>query len=175
MTNLNELRSSLKDYAKDAKINLGNLVKVENEVLATNQVFGSALACAYATKNASLIAALEAEAIDKLSESKIKAAKTAAVLMSMNNIYYRFLHLSTDKEYSKLPAGLRMKGISDHGIANDDFEIYSLAISILNGCGMCIDAHAAQLEKAGLSKTQIQMVAKIAATINSIATALTIN
>ena len=175
MTNLNELRSSLKDYAKDAKINLGNLVKVENEVLAVNQVFGSALACAYATKNESLIAALEAEAIDKLSESEIKAAKTVAVLMSMNNIYYRFLHLSTDKEYLKLPAGLRMKGISDHGIANVDFEIYSLAISILNGCGMCIDAHAAQLEKAGLSKTQIQMVAKIAATINSIATALTIN
>jgi hypothetical protein len=39
---------------------------------------------------------------------------------------------------------------------------------------MCIDAHAAQLVKHGFSKIQVQMVAKIAAIVNSAAQVLTI-
>jgi alkylhydroperoxidase family enzyme len=39
---------------------------------------------------------------------------------------------------------------------------------------MCIDAHASQLIKHGLTKSQIQMVAKIAAVINSVAQVLVI-
>ena len=94
--------------------------------------------------------------------------------MAMNNIYYRFLHISEDKEYSQMPAGLRMRGIADHGIEKIDFEIFSLAASIINGCGMCIDAHANQLIKHGISKSQIQMVAKITAIVNSAAQVLII-
>jgi lipoyl-dependent peroxiredoxin subunit D len=47
-------------------------------------------------------------------------------------------------------------------------------VSIVNGCGMCIDAHANQLLKHGLSKAQVQMTAKIAAVINSAAQVLLI-
>ena len=102
-----------------------------------------------------------------LSEVEVKAVKTAASLMAMNNIYYRFLHISADKEYSQMPAGLRMQGIVNHGIDKIDFEIFALAASIINGCGMCIDAHANQLTKHGVTKSQVQMVAKIAAVVNS--------
>lgn len=94
--------------------------------------------------------------------------------MAMNNIYYRFLHISADKEYSQMPAGTRMRAILDHGIEKVDFEIFSLAVSIINGCGMCIDAHASQLLKHGLTKTQVQLTAKIAATVKSAAQVLVI-
>ena len=116
-----------------------------------------------------MIKILENEVQNILSENELKAVRTAASLMAMNNIYYRFTHLSDDKEYSQMPAGLRMRGIVDHGIEKVDFEIYSLAVSIINGCGMCIDAHANQIAKHGFSKSQMQMVAKIAAVINSAA------
>ncbi len=174
MTNLEELKSSIPDYAKDVKINLQSLVSQENQALAIKQVFGTALASAYATKEKTLIAIMRNEVQNILSDAEVKAVKTAAALMAMNNIYYRFLHISSDKEYSQMPAGLRMKGIADHGIEKVDFEIFSLAVSIINGCGMCIDAHTHQLLKRGLSKSQVQMVAKIAAVISSVAQVLVI-
>lgn len=174
MNNLETLKSLIPDYARDVKINLQNVLSQENQVLSAKQIFGTALASAYGTKDKTLIRALENEVQNILSEVEIKAVKTAASLMAMNNIYYRFLHLSEDKEFSQLPAGLRMQGIANHGIDKIDFEIFSLAVSIINGCGMCIESHSAQLSKHGLSKQQIQLVAKIAAVVNSVAQVLTI-
>lgn len=174
MQTLEQLKSQIPDYAKDVKINLQTLINPENQTLTTKQIFGSALASAYATKEKTLIKIFEKEAENILLESEIKAVKTAASLMAMNNVYYRFLHLSEDKEYSQMQAGLRMRGIIDHGIEKIDFEIFALAVSIINGCGMCIDAHANQLLKHGLLKTQIQMTAKISAVISAAAQVLTI-
>ena len=169
MQNLENLLNEIPDYARDVKINMQNLLMSESLGLSSKQTLGAALACAYATKEKTLITVLENEVKNILSEAEIRATKTAAILMAMNNIYYRFLHLSEDKEYSQMQAGLRMKGIADHGIEKMDFEIFSLAVSVLNGCGMCIDAHARQLIKHGLSKSQVQAAAKIAAVINSMA------
>jgi alkyl hydroperoxide reductase subunit D len=174
MTNLQELIAQIPAYAKDVKINLGNLLNQENQVLSAKQTFGSALACAYATKETNLILALENEAKNFLNEDEINAVKGAAALMAMNNVYYRFTHLIGDQDYAAMPAGLRMQGIVNHGIDKVDFETFSLAVSIINACGMCIDAHAAQLVKHGFSKIQVQMVAKIAAIVNSAAQVLTI-
>lgn len=164
---MQNLLAQIPSYAKDAKINMQNLLG--SEVLTKKQILGAALACAYSTKDRDVIAALESEAKDILSTPEIDAAKTASVLMAMNNLYYRFLHLSEDKEYSQMQAGLRMQGIMNHGIDKIDFEIFSLAVSVLNGCGMCIDAHAKALLNHGISKQQVQMVAKIASVINSLA------
>jgi len=160
--------------SRDVKINVQSLINRDNTTLTIKQIFGAALASAYATKENLLIEVMENEVQNILSESEIKAVKTAASLMAMNNIYYRFLHISDDKEYSQLPAGLRMRGIADHGIEKVDFKIFSLAPSIINGCGMCIDAHVNQLIKHGLTKSQVQMFAKIAAVINSVAQVLVI-
>jgi alkyl hydroperoxide reductase subunit D len=174
MNDLESLKNAIPTYAKDVKINLQTLISLENQALTTKQVFGAALASAYATKEKTLIKVLQNEVQNILSAVEITGVKTAAALMAMNNIYYRFLHISADKEYSQMAAGLRMKGIVEHGIEKIDFEIFALAVSIINGCGMCIDAHANQLLKHGLSKSQIQMVAKIAAVVNSAAQVLVI-
>lgn len=175
MKNIQEIASALPEYAKDTKINLQSIINHENQNLSAKQVFGSALASAYATKNKSLIEAIENEAKEVLSEAEIRGAKIATSLMAMNNIYYRFLHLVEDEQYMKLPAGLRMKGIADNGIEKIDFEIMSLAVSVINGCGMCIVAHTKQLEKHGFSKTQVQEVAKISAVINAVSQSLALN
>jgi AhpD family alkylhydroperoxidase len=37
-----------------------------------------------------------------------------------------------------------------------DFELWSLAVSALNGCGMCIDAYEKVLRQTGITAEQIQ-------------------
>ena len=168
MQNLNELLSSLPEYAKDTKINLQSVLNKENNVLDSKQVSLIALSCAYKIGNQDIVQVLENEFANDLSNEEIRAAKIAASIMSMNTIYYRFVHLvDGGDEYLKIPAGLRMQGIANHGIDKVSFEAMSLSIAALEGCGMCLTAHEKQLAKAGLTKSQIQMAIKIAAVINA--------
>ena len=89
--------------------------------------------------------------------------------MGMNNIYYRFLHLVEDPEYAQMPARLRMNVIGNPGIDKLDFELLSLAVSAVNGCGMCIVAHEKQLRKHEVSREAIQSAVRIAATVHAVA------
>ena len=107
-----------------------------------------------------------------LSSEAINAAKAAASIMAMNNIYYRFVHLASNKSYQSMPAKLRMTVIGKPGIEKADFELWSLAVSTINGCGMCIDAHEVELQKAGLGADSIQAAVRIAAIINATANIL---
>jgi alkyl hydroperoxide reductase subunit D len=166
------IRSELGDYAKDIKLNLGSVLSEEGAPgLGQNRIFGIALASAYAVKDEDIVDAVISEAGETLSEAEIQAAKTAATLMAMNNIYYRFVHLASDKEFAKLPARLRMNAIASPGVEKVDFELYSLAVSVINGCGMCMDAHAAGIGKDGISREGIQSCVRIASVVNAVAQA----
>ena len=167
---IDTLKSHIPDYAKDIKLNLSSLANEDS--LTDQQKYGCFLACAMNTGNAVLIQNIEAEAVDYLSENAYEAAKAAASIMAMNNAYYRFVHIASNKEYAKLPAKLRMNVIGNPGVEKADFELWSLAVSVQNGCGMCIDAHEAALSKEGFTKDQIQAAARIGATINAVATVL---
>lgn len=169
------INESFPSYAKDIKINLRQILSADGaQGLTDQQRFGTALAVAYTLKHVSLIEAIKSEAGDLLSQDYVSAIKSAVSIMAMNNIYYRFVHLSSDKEYGSMPAQLRMMIIGNPGIDKIDFELFSLAISAINGCGMCIDSHAKHLNGAGLTKTAIQSAIRIAAVINAAATALDI-
>lgn len=172
---LEALRDSLGEFAKDIRLNLGNVLTPEGAPdLSQNQIYGIALASAYATKNPTVVEAIFAEASATLSDAEIHAAKASAIIMAMNNIYYRFTHQVSDKEYGKLPAKLRMNVIGSPGIAKLDFELYSLAVSAINGCGMCMDAHVHEVVKAEVSKLAVQSTIRIAAVINAAAQAVSI-
>lgn len=166
------LKDRLEDYAKDVKLNLSAVLSVDGAPeLTKNQIYGVALASAYATRNPAVVAAITAEAAGTLSEAEVLAAQSAATIMAMNNVYYRFNHLVSDKDYGKLPAKLRMNVIGSPGIAKVDFELYSLAISAINGCGMCMDAHVHEVIKAGVSKLGVQSAIRIAAVVHAVAQA----
>jgi alkyl hydroperoxide reductase subunit D len=170
---LEALRDRLPDYAKDTRLNLGQVLTPEGAPdLTENQIAGIALASAYATRQPDVIAAIAAHTAQTLTDAEKTAAKAAASVMAMNNVYYRFLHLAGDAEFKTLPAKLRMNVIGQPGIAKTDFELYSLAISAINGCGMCIEAHTHELGKAGVSKLGIQSAVRIAAVLNAAAQSL---
>ncbi len=169
--NLENLLEKLPQYAKDLKLNAKTLVLV-NPYLSKKQIAIISVASSISTKDQILIEAAIEQFKPDLTEQELEAAKAAAAIMGMNNVYYRFIHLAENKEYSKMPAGLRMNIIGNHGIDAIDFELASIAVSAINGCGMCIDSHEKTLKKHSVKSEIIQNAIKIAAIINGLAFAL---
>ncbi len=161
-----------KEYAKDIKLNLGTVLTPEGAPgLTANQIFGVALAAAYATRTPTIVEGILSAAAGALSDAEVEAAKGAATVMAMNNVYYRTMHLSDNAELAKLPARLRMNVIGKPGIAKVDFELYCTGVSAISGCGRCINSHVAEVVKAGVSLEGVQSVIRIASVINATAQA----
>ncbi|MDX2643679.1 alkyl hydroperoxide reductase [Streptomyces sp. PA03-1a] len=171
---LDELKSALPDYAKDLKLNLGSVIgnAEDTGLLTQQQLWGTVLATAIASRSAVVLRALEPEARENLSPEAYQAAKAAAAIMAMNNVYYRTRHLLSDPEYGNLRAGLRMNVIGNPGVDKTDFELWSLAVSAINGCGMCLDSHEQVLRKAGVERETVQEAFKIAAVVQAVAATL---
>ena len=165
---LDALRETLPAYAKDLSLNLSSLAA--ETILSDQQKWGCFVAAAYAVGTGPVIKAAVASAAEAgLSAEALEAAKGAAAIMGMNNVYYRALHIMrAGEEYRTLPARLRMTLIGNPGVEKDDFELWSLAVSAVNGCGMCIDAHEGELKKHGFSNVQIQAAIRIAAVVNAV-------
>ncbi|QDP73386.1 alkyl hydroperoxide reductase [Legionella israelensis] len=169
------IKQQLPDFAKDIRLNLSNLFSnIEQTGLAPVQFYGVALAVAYSLKDSSLIEAIQAEVGSDYQPELEEAAKTAATLMAMNNVYYRFIHLVEDKEFASMPAQLRMNGLNTHGVDKLDFELYALAVSSINGCGLCMASHTRQLVQHGLSRKAIQSAIRLAAVLNAASQAMAI-
>ncbi|HET9336196.1 MAG TPA: carboxymuconolactone decarboxylase family protein [Sphingomicrobium sp.] len=168
MSSLKEFADTLPDYAKDLRLNLGSILA--DQLLGDQRKYGLLLACAHGTGYRSLVAATEAEVANRLSPEAGNAARGAAAVMAMNNVYYRFVHLASNPEYGKLPTKLRMNFIGSHGIEKDDFELFSLAVSVMNGCGMCIDSHERLLQQNGIKAETVQAAARIGAVMKAVAT-----
>ncbi|NBB94015.1 MAG: hypothetical protein GVY32_12700 [Gammaproteobacteria bacterium] len=63
-----------------------------------------------------------------------------------------------------------MNVIGRPGIEKADFELMSLAVSAINGCGLCIDSHERVLKEAGVSNEVIQHAVRIASVMHAVAT-----
>ena len=165
---LKEFAEALPDYARDLRLNLCALV--DDPSLTDQRKYGLILACAHGTGYRPIVVAAEGEAAGRLSAEAANAARGAAAVMAMNNVYYRFTHLARNKEYANMPAKLRMNVIGAPGIEKDDFELFSLGVSAMNGCGLCIDAHENVLKKAGVTAQAIQDAVRWAAVMKAVAT-----
>jgi alkyl hydroperoxide reductase subunit D len=169
-TTLDAIRDAVPDYARDLKLNLGGVLAPTGAPgLSERQIWAVALASAIASRNVGFARDIESLAKPHLDDAYLNAARSAAAIMGMNNIYYRFLHLVEDSEYQQLPARLRMNVIGNPGIDRMDFELLSLAVSAINGCGMCIASHEKQLRKHEVSREAIQSAVRIASTVHAVA------
>ncbi|NKC32810.1 carboxymuconolactone decarboxylase family protein [Falsiroseomonas selenitidurans] len=166
---LEQIRARLPDYARDLKLNIGSLAT--EPALTQQQRAGTFVASAIASRNAALTAALVAEFGAQLSPEALTAAKAAAAIMGMNNVYYRFTHL-VGGDYPNMPAKLRMNVMAKPGVEKVDFELWSLAVSAINGCGMCMESHEKIVLHGGLSKEQVQAAVRIAAVVHAVAATL---
>jgi alkyl hydroperoxide reductase subunit D len=164
---LDTLRDALPAYAKDLSLNLSSLAN--ETVLNDQQKWGTFLASAWAVGQPEVVKAVEAAAsAGGLTSEAATAAKAAAAIMGMNNVYYRALHLMRNQEYRTLPAKLRMNVIANPGVDKSDFELWCTAVSAVNGCGMCLDSHEEELRKRGVPNVNIQAAIRIAAVVNAV-------
>jgi alkyl hydroperoxide reductase subunit D len=170
---LNELRARIPDYAKDLRLNLESvLTEAGAPGLTAQQIAMVAVASAIASRHAPLTRAVVQWSEGALDAAALNGARTAAALMGMTNVYYRFTHLVTDPEYQTLRAGLRMNALANPGCDKTGFELASLAASAINGCGKCVDSHEKVLRNQGLAAQTIQTAARIAAVIHAVAVVL---
>jgi alkyl hydroperoxide reductase subunit D len=167
---LDELRDRLPEYAKDLKLNLSSVLRQPE--LTARQSWGTALACAAASHNDELLDVVAAAAREHLDDTAFQASLSAAAVMGMNNVYYRFLHLSSNEKYATMRAGLRMNVIRTHGSDPADFELWCLAVSAINGCGACVDSHEKVVRDKGLSEDAVLASVRIASVIHAIARVL---
>jgi len=166
---IDTLKARLPEYAKDLKLNLGSLAT--EPTLSAQQRAGTFVVSALASRNADVTAAIVAEFGPQLSAEALNAAKAAAAIMGMNNIYYRFTHL-VGGSYPQMPAKLRMNVMARPGVDKADFELWSLAVSAVNGCGMCMESHEKVVRAAGISAEQVQSAVRIAAVVHAVAATL---
>jgi alkyl hydroperoxide reductase subunit D len=170
---LDDIRNSLPAHARDLQLNLGSVLSTQGAPgLDERQIWTIALTSALAARNPQFAREIEALAKAHIDEAHVAAAHSAAAIMGMNNIYYRFLHLVEDAEYQSMPARLRMNVLANPGIDKNDYELLSLAVSAVNGCGMCVVSHERKLRQHGISRESIQSAVRIAATIHAVAVVL---
>jgi len=169
--NFDALIETIPSYAKDLKLNFSSVVRNQTD-LSEQQAWGTVVASAISSRNAQLTAAALEEGAAHLGPEALDAAKAAAAIMGMNNIYYRFLHLSSNEKYGTMRAGLRMNVMRTHGIDPLDFELWSTAVSAINGCGACVDSHEKTLRDQGISEETILAAVRIASVFHGIAVVL---
>jgi alkyl hydroperoxide reductase subunit D len=170
---IDALRAQLPAYAKDIAANLG--VLAEETLLSDQAKWGCFIASASAvgepeTLKAVTIAAREAG----LSPEAFNAARTAAAIMAMTNVYFRATHLMSAPDYQDLRSRLRMNRLAHPGVDPADYELWCVAVSAINGCGACLDSHEAALRRRGVSPVQVQAALRIAAVVNAVARTLAV-
>ncbi len=154
------LAQALPAYAKDIKLNLSGVLRQEE--LTDAQKWGSVVTASLTSgAGSSYLAGVLEEAATHLTAEQLEGARIAAAIMAMNNVYYRFGHLSSNEKYLQSPARLRMNGIRQHGADQKDFELWSLVASAINGCGLCIDSHERVLREHGIDEETILAVVRI--------------
>ena len=163
---LDALMESLPFYAKDLKLNFSSVVRQQTD-LSEQQLWGTIVACAMASRNEDLTATALEEAATRMTPQALEAAKAASAVMGMNNIFYRFPHLSTNERYAAMRAGLRMNVIRSHGIDPVDFELGCTAVSAINGCGTCVDSHEKVLREKGLGEEKVLAAVRIASVLHA--------
>lgn len=163
---IDTLQSLIPAYAKDLSSNLTNLLA--ETLLSDQQKWGTFLSCAHAIGVPAAVQNIEAAASEVMTPEAMTAAKAAAAIMGLNNVYFRALHLMQNKEYEKMRAGLRMNILANPGVEKVDFELWSLAVSAVNACGLCMDSHEKVLRNHEVTAVQIQAALRIASTVNAI-------
>lgn len=169
---IENLKSGLPEFAKDLKLNLSSLAR--STELTEQQLWGTFLATAAATRSATVLSEIADEAREHLSDEAFNAALGAASIMAMNNVSYRAKEF-LGEDYTQVRMGLRMNIIANPGVEKADFELWSMAVSTINGCENCTAAHDDVIRKEGLTKEQSWEAVKIAATIAGVAQAVEID
>jgi alkyl hydroperoxide reductase subunit D len=165
MSWVDQIKESIPEHAKDIRLNLDAVINRSG--LDEIDAHACALAAAIASGNGELAYEISMNG-PLLGSPEREAAKTAAALMGMNNVYYPFTEMVGD-DLKGVPPGLRMNAYATHGgVTKKKFEMYALCASVVGKCHFCVKNHYDVLKKEGMTVQELQMVGKIAAVITAV-------
>ncbi len=153
-------------YLRDLKLNFNSTLT--SEFLSEKECGLLGLSCAVNNQNNVLITfyknyALQAGATD----DEIAEAVSCASLLASNNVFYRFRHFTQKEKYTQIPARIRMQIMMKPVTSKEFFELMSLAISAINGCEMCVNAHEDSLIKLQTKEERIFDAVRIASLVTA--------
>ncbi|GAA0721476.1 carboxymuconolactone decarboxylase family protein [Dactylosporangium roseum] len=167
---ISALKAALPPYARDVALNLNSVLSGDR--LTEQQLWGTVLAGAMTTRSALVLRAVAAEADDHLKPEAAETAKAVASRMAIHNVYFRAKHLIGDEAYQHLPARLRRQVTATPGVPMVDSELWSVAVSAITGCGVCLESHERSLHGAGVSREVVDEVLRAAAVVHALAVTL---
>jgi len=167
---LETIRAEIPEVTKDLRLNLSMVL--DSGTLATPERWGVAIAVALASRSSRLAEALIASRPEEVTTKTIEDAVAAAAMMGMTNVFYRFRHLVGKPGYERKPARLRMKRLAKPATTTVAFELFSLAVSAVNACEICVRFHEAALLEHGTTEDQIHDAVRIASVVHGAAVAL---
>ena len=97
----------------------------------------------------------------------IAEAAACASLLASNNVFYRFRHFTKKDKYNQIPARIRMQIMMKPVTGKEFFELMSLAISAVNGCELCVNAHEDSLIKMGTTEERVFDAIRIASLVTA--------
>lgn len=153
-------------YLRDLKLNFTSTLASEH--LSTKECGLLGLTIAVNNNNKPLTGYFTRYAAEQgATEADIAEAAACASLLASNNVFYRFRHFTQKEKYGQIPARIRMQIMMKPVTGKEFFELMSLAVSAVNGCEMCVNAHEDSLIKMGTTEERIFDAVRIASLVTS--------
>jgi alkyl hydroperoxide reductase subunit D len=141
-------------YLRDFKLNLSSTLTSEH--LSAKECALLGLSAAVNNNNKPLTQYYTQYAEEQgATAADIAEAAACASLLASNNVFYRFRHFTQKEKYNLIPARIRMQVMMKPVTGKEFFELMSLAISAINGCELCVNAHEDSLIKMGVTEERI--------------------
>jgi alkyl hydroperoxide reductase subunit D len=152
--------------SKDILLNLESMF--QTELLSKKEVALVAISIATNNQSKSLQIGFEKIAIEaEATPEEVAEAIAAASILAANNVLYRFRHFTHKEKYQQLQARIRMNTMVKPVLGKEFFELISLAVSAVNGCELCVNAHEHSLIELGTSEERIWESIRIASIVTS--------
>ncbi|MGN6647807.1 MAG: carboxymuconolactone decarboxylase family protein [Cytophaga sp.] len=154
-------------YTRDLKVNVSNVLS--SATMSEKETALLALAIAANQKNNSLIAGFRTLAEEKgATVEEQNEAISCASLLAGNNVFYRFRHFQQKESYNTMQAKIKMNIMMKPVLGKEFFELISLAVSAVNGCEMCVNAHEHSVREMGASEERVWDAIRLAAVVTSL-------
>lgn len=153
-------------YVRDLKVNFNSTLSSEHLSAKEIGLVGICIAVNNSNKILTDFYIKFAESNGATAEEIAEAAACAS-LLSSNNIFYRFRHFTQKEKYGQIPARIRMQIMVKPVTGKEFFELLSLAVSAVNGCEMCVNAHEDSLIKMGTTEERIFDAVRIASLVTA--------
>jgi alkyl hydroperoxide reductase subunit D len=153
-------------YLRDLKLNLTSTLTSEHLSAKECALIGLSSAI---NNNNTLLTQFFTRYAEEQGATAAETAEAAgcASLLASNNVFYRFRHFTQKEKYTQIPARIRMQLMMKPVTSKEFFELMSLAISAINGCEMCVNAHEDSLIKLGTTEERIFDAVRIASLVTA--------